>query len=74
MKLSDAYTLADVAKILGLHHEYVRRLAQDYGLLRRKVGSSYVLTLEDIEVLKKRPTYGSRRGRNYDRYGKRGEK
>jgi excisionase family DNA binding protein len=70
MSIAGRYTVAEAAKKLGLTHEYTLRLAKDYGLLRHKFGSSYVLDDNDIAVLRERQSYSSRRGRRYDRHGR----
>lgn len=70
MSIAGRYTVAEAAKKLGLSKEYTLTLARDHGLLRHKFGSSYVLDDNDIAVLRERPTYSSRRGRRYDRHGR----
>jgi len=67
------YTIADAAAALGLTHGYTLALAKEYGLTRTKVGSSYVLSAADVAALRERPSYSSRRGRRYDRHGRKGE-
>lgn len=69
MNLTDARTVREVAKVLGLTPEHTLTLARSYGLLRRKFGATYILTPDDIEILRQRPTRASRRSRSYDRYG-----
>lgn len=69
MRLSDAYTITQAAEMLRLNRAYTLQLAKDMGLLRQKVGSSYVLSAADIEVLRARPKYSDRRSKRYDRYG-----
>ena len=59
--------------MLKLNPEYTLRLAKEYGLLRHKVGSSYVLSAADIEVLRARPKYSDRRSKRYDRHGTKGK-
>lgn len=73
MNLADIYTIKQAAQKIGLSEQRTRLLAHEFGLLRRKVGSSYVLDNEDIAALKARPGYTARRGRRYDRHGKRRE-
>lgn len=73
MRLSDAYTITQVAEMLRLNRAYTLRLAKDMGLLRHKVGSSYILSAADIEVLRARPKYSDRRGKRYNRYGTKGK-
>jgi len=70
MSITGKYTVSDAAKKLGLTYEYTLQLARDHGLLRHKFGSFWVLNDDDIAVLKERPTYTSRRGRRYDRHGR----
>lgn len=70
MSIAGRYTVAEAAKKLGLTKEYTLSLARDYGLLRHKFGSSWILDENDIAVLRDRPGYSSRRGRRYDRHGR----
>jgi len=71
MSIAGRYTVAEAAKKLGLSKEYTLTLARDHGLLRFKFGSSWILDDNDIAVLRERPGYSARRGRRYDRHGKR---
>lgn len=73
MKLSDAYTIAQVAQQLKLSPQYALDLAHQYGLARNKFGSAYIFSDADIEVLRGRSRYGGRRSRAYDRFGTRKE-
>ena len=73
MRLSDAYTITQAAEMLRLNRAYTLQLAKDMGLLRQKVGSSYVLSAADIEVLRARPKYSDRRSKRYDRHGTKGK-
>mgnify|MGYP003420819778 FL=1 len=70
MKLSDAFTIQQAATKLGITPAYCLTLARQYGLARHKFGGSYILTEDDIDILRARPSYGSRRSRRYDRHGK----
>lgn len=70
MSLAGRYTVTEAAKKLGLTPEYTLQLAREYGLLRFKFGPSWSLDDNDIAVLRERPSYSSRRGRRYDRHGK----
>lgn len=70
MSIAGKYTVAEAAKKLGLSKEYTLTLARDHSLLRNKFGSSYVLDDNDIAVLRERQSYSSRRGRRYDRHGR----
>jgi len=73
MRLSDAYTVSQVADILGLSRAYTLQLAGSYGLLRNKFGSSYMLTVDDIDILRKRSTTATRKSKRYNRHGSKGE-
>ena len=70
MSIAGKYTVAEAAKKLGLSKEYTLTLARDHGLLRFKFGSSWILDDNDIAVLRERQSYSSRRGRRYDRHGR----
>jgi len=63
------YTVAEAAKLLGITPTRLHQLRSEYGFGTEKFGMNIIITHEDLELLRQRPTRRGRKSRRYKRAG-----